>query len=114
MEKIDDVHFDSFQFYSIIGENAFQFLVFKFFWLYNLIYPYQIDFPVLMKASFMLQKGYFTENFYHNGIHIIDTLQGMHYIYFSGNIRKSLKKEDIFASFIANIIHDYEHPGFSN
>lgn len=38
----------------------------------------------------------------------------MHYLFFTANIRKMMKKEDIFASFVANLIHDYEHPGYTN
>ena len=30
------------------------------------------------------------------------------------NMKKTLKREDILAGFISNLIHDYEHPGFSN
>ena len=31
-----------------------------------------------------------------------------------GEIVKILKKHDVFASFIGTIVHDYEHPGYSN
>ena len=58
--------------------------------------------------------GYFKENFYHCVTHILDSLQGLHYLMSNGEIAKSLKRHDVFASFIACMIHDYEHPGFSN
>jgi len=38
----------------------------------------------------------------------------MHYLMTVGNLQAQLKKVDIFAVFIANIVHDYEHPGYSN
>lgn len=94
--------------------KSFQFLMFKFFSLYNILIPYQIPLPKLVDFCGTIQKGYFTENPYHNAAHIVDTLQAMHYLYFTANIRKYLKKGDILASFLANIIHDYEHPGYNN
>lgn len=38
----------------------------------------------------------------------------MHYIMTVRNLQLQIKKLDIFAVFVANIIHDYEHPGYSN
>lgn len=31
-----------------------------------------------------------------------------------GNLKRFIKKHDILASFVADMIHDYEHPGYSN
>lgn len=47
-------------------------------------------------------------------IHILDSLQGLHFLLKQGSIKKSLKKHDYLASFISCLIHDYEHPGYSN
>jgi len=38
----------------------------------------------------------------------------MHYFMSIGGLQSGLKKLDLFSVFIANIIHDYEHPGYSN
>lgn len=99
---------------QIIDSKSLQFLTFKLFSLYNLIIPYQISLKKLVDFSSTIQKGYFVENPYHNTAHIVDTMQAMHYLYFTANIRKYLKKGDILASFISNLIHDYEHPGYNN
>lgn len=61
-----------------------------------------------------INLGYFKENPYHNATHIIDSLQAMHYFMSVGNLQAQLKNLDIFAIFVSNIIHDYEHPGYSN
>jgi len=58
--------------------------------------------------------GYFKENPYHCVTHILDSIQGMHYLMTNGEIVKCLKRLDVFASFIATLVHDYEHPGYSN
>ena len=41
-------------------------------------------------------------------------MQAMHYLMSIGNLRRFLKKHDILSIFVADIIHDYEHPGYSN
>jgi hypothetical protein len=38
----------------------------------------------------------------------------MHFLMHTGNMRSFFKTSDVFASFIANMIHDYEHPGYTN
>lgn len=38
----------------------------------------------------------------------------MNYLVQTPNLKKSFKKTDLLAAFVANIIHDYEHPGYSN
>ena len=58
--------------------------------------------------------GYFKENPYHCVTHILDSIQGLHYLMNNGDVVKSLKRHDVFGAFIACMIHDYEHPGFSN
>ena len=38
----------------------------------------------------------------------------MHFMMKVGNVKKYLKQIDLFSAFTANLIHDYEHPGYSN
>lgn len=114
LDKFEETQFDSFSFKANIGEKSFQYLMYKIFDIYNLMTPFQISLQKLCNFSGEIQKGYFNENPYHNATHIIDTMQAMHYLYYTANLRKYLKKGDILASFLANIIHDYEHPGFTN
>ena len=38
----------------------------------------------------------------------------MHYLFNAGNMRNYFKLPDVFASFLANLIHDFEHPGYTN
>ena len=58
--------------------------------------------------------GYFKENPYHCVTHILDSFQAMNYLMINGEVVKSLKRHDVFAAFIACLLHDYEHPGYSN
>lgn len=61
-----------------------------------------------------LQMGYFKENPYHCVTHILDSFQAMNYLMINGEVVKSLKRHDVFAAFVACLLHDYEHPGYSN
>jgi hypothetical protein len=61
-----------------------------------------------------IAAGYFKENAFHNQVHILDSLQGLHYMLKAGNIKKYLKKHDMLAVITACLIHDFEHPGYSN
>jgi hypothetical protein len=38
----------------------------------------------------------------------------MHYLVSQGNLNKTMKKEDLLTMFLADMIHDYEHPGYVN
>lgn len=38
----------------------------------------------------------------------------MHYLMNVANLKRFFKLHDVFASFVACVIHDYEHPGYSN
>ena len=73
-----------------------------------------IPLEILFNFSNEIAQGYFKENKYHNDTHIIDSLQAMHYLMEIGNLKAQVKKLDIFSVFVANIIHDFEHPGYSN
>lgn len=114
LEKIDETQFDSFTFVQAIEGRSFQYLMYKFFKIYEIINPFHLSLKKLSNFSGTIQKGYFVDNPYHNPIHIVDSMQAMHYLFHTANIRKFLKKSDILASFLANLIHDYEHPGYTN
>ena len=61
-----------------------------------------------------IQNGYFKDNSYHNQDHVIDSMQGMHFMMKVGGIRKVLKSHDLFSAYVSCLIHDFEHPGYSN
>ena len=92
LEKIEDTTFDSFLFYQTLGGNSFQVLMYYFFRENSLSETFDLDLRLLLQASFAIQQGYFDDNPYHNPTHIIDTLQGMHYLFISSAQRKPLKR----------------------
>ncbi len=113
-EKFDETSFDAFTFCQILSTHSLEFMMFRIAQTYNFFGQYMIDLERIMYFAKEVQAGYFAENPYHNVTHLIDSMQAMHYLMTVANIKKFMKKNDIFAAFIANAIHDYEHPGFSN
>lgn len=78
--------FDSFTFDSLLTENALAYLTFKLFKQYNFFDSYFIDMEVLLKFAREVQMGYFKENPYHNVTHVIDSLQGLHFMLSNANL----------------------------
>lgn len=114
MEHFEFVTFDVFNYGSVMGNEAFGYVVFKIFQKQDFFRKYDIEIETAYRFSHEIVQGYFKENTYHNQNHIIDSLQAMHYIMEVRSLKTLVQKHDIFAVFVANIIHDFEHPGYSN
>lgn len=89
-------------------------MVYKIFTKYDILKKYHIELETCYNFSKEISLGYFKENPYHNVTHIVDSIQAMHYLLTVGSLETQLKKLDVFAMLLSNIIHDYEHPGYSN
>lgn len=100
LEKFDESQFDPFAFTQIVGDTSFQYLMYKILSMYGIMAPFNIPLKKLCKFSEEMQKGYSEENEFHCPAHIVDTLQAMHYMYSTANLKKYLKKGDILASFL--------------
>lgn len=78
--------------------------------MYNIFNAFHFTPDRLLNFTTEIANGYFSDNAYHNQVHIIDSLQAMHYLMNVANLKRYFKLHDVFASFVADIIHDYEHP----
>ena len=114
IKDMDSPNFDAFNLEGVIHENSLQFMTFKIFKQLNFFDLYHIPLENVVIMAGELPMGYFKDNPYHCVTHIIDSMQGMSFLMTNGEVSKSLKKHDIFAAFVSCLIHDYEHPGFSN
>jgi len=116
MDKFDEVGFDAATFCGIWNENSLRIIMYKLFKVYDLLNNAQFDIPLKSLCNFTLeiQAGYFNENDYHNQEALIDCSQAMHYFFTTGKVKSWLKPPDIFAALVANMMHDYEHPGYTN
>jgi len=61
----------------------------------------------------LIEKGYHDLPF-HNKIHATDVLHAMSYLTKNPKIKSMCNTIDIMCCYIAAIIHDYDHPGYSN
>lgn len=114
LDRIDMTSFDAFHFDQILNESSLQFLVYKIFQFHNLFKFANVNLESLVCFTREMSQGYFKENPFHNVVHILDSLQGLHFMIKSGNIKKYLKRQDQLAVFTGCLMHDFEHPGYSN
>jgi len=61
----------------------------------------------------LIEKGYHDLPF-HNKIHATDVLHAMNYLIKNSKIMSMCDTIDVMCCYIAAIIHDYDHPGFTN
>lgn len=85
-------------------------MMYKICHMYNLYNHFHFTPDKLLNFTSDLANGYFNDNPYHNQTHIVDSLQGMHYLMHIANVKRFFKIHDVFASFVADAIHDFEHP----
>jgi hypothetical protein len=114
LEKIEETTFDAFNLCTVAPGHGIQFMMYKICYMYNFYSHFNFTIQRMIQFSSEIANGYFQDNPFHNQVHIVDSLQGMHYLFNTGNMRNFFKLSDVFASFIANLIHDYEHPGYTN
>jgi len=114
LDRFDMVSFDATIFDGMLFDNSLPFMVYKIYQHNGLIASYHMELIQLVNFSREMQIGYFKDNPFHNVVHVLDSMQGMHFMMKVGNVKKYLKQIDLFSCFTANLIHDYEHPGYSN
>lgn len=114
LERIEETNFDAFGFSQLLPGYAIQYLMFKICHMYNFYNHFHFSIDRLVNFTSEIANGYFQDNPYHNQFHIVDSLQAMHFLMNSANLKSNFKLNDVFACFIADLIHDYEHPGYTN
>lgn len=96
--------FDVFTFESVLVENALSYMTYKVFRQYQFLETYFIEVDTLITFVKEVQLGYSKDNPYHNVAHVIDSLQGLHFMLSIAKLSKYLKKQDMFAGFLACLI----------
>ncbi|CAF4542730.1 unnamed protein product [Rotaria socialis] len=82
---------------------------------YNLPNKLHISMTALQSFLEQMENGYSKyKNPYHNLIHAADVLQTTYQIVYNSGLMNWLTDHDLFAMFIAAIVHDFEHTGTSN
>jgi calcium/calmodulin-dependent 3',5'-cyclic nucleotide phosphodiesterase len=82
---------------------------------YNLPNKLRISITALQNFLEQMESGYSKyRNPYHNLIHAADVLQTTYQIIYNSGLMNWLSDHELFAMFIAAIVHDFEHTGTSN
>lgn len=112
---IDDVEFNIFEYCQAFGRENIMVnisdFIFDKYGLYTIINSKRFE-TFLDK----IRVGYDYLLPYHNDLHAADVLQTSHVFTQYGDLRQilDLTSLDLAAFFIANIIHDFKHPGLNN
>jgi len=82
---------------------------------YNLPNKLRVSITALQNFLEQMENGYSKyRNPYHNLIHAADVLQTTYQIIYTSGLMNWLTDHELFAMFIAAIVHDFEHTGTSN
>lgn len=92
LDRVDMTSFDAFHFDQILNESSLQFLVYKIFQFHNLFKFANVNLESLVTFTREMSQGYFKENPFHNVVHILDSLQGLHFMLKAPNIKKNIKR----------------------
>lgn len=114
LEKILDWDFNVFEVAELTNGRPLFFTSLALFTKHDLIRKFNIDEAKLRKFLSVIEDGYDARNPYHNSIHAADVVQTLNYFITTGGLDRYATELDIFASLVAAIIHDYEHPGLNN
>lgn len=114
-KEIDNPDFDIFAYVDEVGrQNTLEFITFQIFFNYDLYSV--INISAMEKFTERINKGYISTNLYHNEIHAADVLQTTYSYILHSNAIELINFDflDLSALFIAAMIHDFKHPGFTN
>ncbi|CAF1335156.1 unnamed protein product [Adineta ricciae] len=114
-QTINEWTFDVFSVNEFTNGQCLRYIGFELMQRYNL--PNKLRIPVTALQNFLeqMESGYSKyHNPYHNLIHAADVLQTIYQIVYNSGLMNWLTDHELFAMFIAAIVHDFEHTGTSN
>jgi 3',5'-cyclic-nucleotide phosphodiesterase len=112
-DRVDSWNFDVFKLTKLTNDHTLFITGYALFVKYDLLNKFNIPEKVLINWLKEIEKGYHP-NPYHTAMHAADVLQVLHYIIYKGGLSAFMSDEDVLASLISAIIHDYDHPGLNN
>eukprot|EP01119_Soliformovum_irregulare_P001704 TRINITY_DN1144_c0_g1_i3.p1 TRINITY_DN1144_c0_g1~~TRINITY_DN1144_c0_g1_i3.p1 ORF type:complete len:742 (-),score=223.09 TRINITY_DN1144_c0_g1_i3:206-2431(-) len=114
LETNCDWNFEIFKLYDLAKEKTMPILAMAIFRKHDLIERFDIDEQRFMNFFSALQRGYMSNNPYHNAIHACDVMQTVNYFLTKGGFGQVLEPVEILAALIAGAAHDVGHPGLNN
>ncbi|CAM4869958.1 unnamed protein product [Rotaria socialis] len=114
-QTINEWTFDVFSVNEFTNGQCLRYVGFELMQRYNLPNKLHISINALQNFLEQMESGYSKHrNPYHNLIHAADVLQTTYQIIYNSGLMNWLNDHELFAMFIAAIIHDFEHTGTSN
>ncbi|CAF4659609.1 unnamed protein product [Rotaria socialis] len=114
-KTINEWTFDVFSVNEFTNGQCLRYVGFELMQRYNLPNKLHISINALQNFLEQMESGYSKHrNPYHNLIHAADVLQTTYQIIYNSGLMNWLNDHELFAMFIAAIIHDFEHTGTSN
>ncbi|XP_044597165.1 calcium/calmodulin-dependent 3',5'-cyclic nucleotide phosphodiesterase 1-like, partial [Cotesia glomerata] len=114
-KNLDDWSFDVFALDEVAQGSPLKCIGYYLLNRHGLIRKFKIPPQILENFLTKIEEGYcHHKNPYHNNLHATDVAQTMHYILYKTGFMNWLTELEIFAAFIAAIIHDYDHTGTTN
>ncbi|CAF2306923.1 unnamed protein product [Rotaria sp. Silwood2] len=112
---INEWTFDVFSVNEFTNGQCLRYVGFELMQRYNLPNKLHISITALQNFLEQMESGYSKyRNPYHNLIHAADVLQTTYQIIYSSGLMNWLSDHELFAMFVAAIVHDFEHTGTSN
>ncbi|CAF3352698.1 unnamed protein product [Rotaria sp. Silwood1] len=112
---INEWTFDVFSVNEFTNGQCLRYIGFELMQRYNLPNKLHISLTALQNFLEQMESGYSKyRNPYHNLIHAADVLQTTYQIIYNSGLMNWLSDHELFAMFIAAIVHDFEHTGTSN
>ncbi|CAF1071954.1 unnamed protein product [Adineta steineri] len=114
-KTINEWTFDVFSVNEFTSGQCLRYVGFELMQRYNLPNKLHISITALNNFLEQMESGYSKyRNPYHNLIHAADVLQTTYQIIYNSGLMNWLNDHELFAMFIAAIVHDFEHTGTSN
>ncbi|UJR22682.1 hypothetical protein I4U23_025718 [Adineta vaga] len=114
-KTINEWTFDVFSVNEFTSGQCLRYVGFELMQRYNLPNKLHISITALQNFLEQMESGYSKyRNPYHNLIHAADVLQTTYQIIYNSGLMNWLNDHELFAMFIAAIVHDFEHTGTSN
>ncbi|CAF0720391.1 unnamed protein product [Rotaria sp. Silwood1] len=116
-KTINEWTFDVFSVNEFTNGQCLRYIGFELMQRYNLPNKLHISLTALQNFLEQMESGYSKyRNPYHNLIHAADVLQTTYQIIYNSGlmVENWLSDHELFAMFIAAIVHDFEHTGTSN
>ncbi|CAF4023322.1 unnamed protein product [Adineta steineri] len=115
LKTINEWTFDVFSVNEFTSGQCLRYVGFELMQRYNLPNKLHISITALNNFLEQMESGYSKyRNPYHNLIHAADVLQTTYQIIYNSGLMNWLNDHELFAMFIAAIVHDFEHTGTSN